>query len=396
MTHRPWVIIGNPENRRVRCFQQALASRGQPIASVLSYESLLSGDVSLASLPQDVIVRLESPGENANVERLLIRAGVDPSQAEGSCVYDRKDLPGLPQEHGRILAPRQSYLGYVTTMRDWFANSDDSTDQTWTTTPEALTTQFDKALCQASCAQAGIPTPKRIGIISGWEELSQAMSDAGIERCFVKLANSSSASGVMAIHYRGNKTTLATSVELVQSSSGAVLYNSLKLKNYRDIADVKSLVDSVAKHRAYTEEWLPKASIARRVCDLRLLVIAGEPRHAVVRTSRSPITNLHLGNRRGDIDEFWQRISEEQQHELWKTCRRCAELFPGSLHLGLDILFTPGFRRHYLLEVNAFGDLLPNITHRGASTYEAQVDALTNGWEPQVSVEANNTRISPQ
>lgn len=395
MTRRPWVIIGNPENRRVRCFQQALASRGQPIASVLSYKSLLREEASLASLPEDAIVRVESPGENLTVERLLIKAGIEPSQAEGSCIYKHADLTNMPQEHGRILAPRQSYLGYVATMRDWFAKSRHSTDQLWATTPEALATQFDKALCQASCTQVGIPTPKRIGIISGWEQLSQAMSDAGIERSFVKLANSSSASGVIAIHHRRSKTSAATSVELVQSSSGAVLYNSLKLRNYRDIADVKSLVDAVAKHRAYAEVWLPKASISRRICDLRLLVIAGEPRHAVVRTSRSPITNLHLGNRRGDIDEFWQRISEEQQHELWKTCRRCAELFPGSLHLGLDILFTPGFRQHYLLEVNAFGDLLPDITHHGANTYEAQVDALINGWVPLGSSGADDKHISP-
>lgn len=396
MRHRPWVIIGNPENRRVKCFQQALASRGLSSAAVLSYESLLKGEASLQSLPANAFVRVESPGENPTVERLLIKAGVEPSQAEGSCVYDRRDLPDLPQEHGRILAPRQSYLGYVSSMKKWFANSHDSPAQLWTTTAEALETQFDKALCQSRCAQAGIPTPRRLGVISGWEELSQAMTDAGIERAFVKLANGSSASGVMAIYRRANKISATTSVELVESSSGPVMYNSLKIRTYRDVADVRNLVDTVAKHRAYAEEWLPKASLGRRVCDLRLLVIAGEPRHAVVRTSRSPITNLHLGNRRGDIDEFWQRISEEQQHELWKTCRRCAELFPGSLHLGLDILFTPGFRRHYLLEVNAFGDLLPNITHRGASTYEAQVDALTNGWEPQVSVEANSTRISPQ
>ncbi len=42
--------------------------------------------------------------------------------------------------------------------------------------------------------------------------------------------------------------------------------------------------------------------------------------------------------------------------------------------------FTPGFRRHYLLEVNAFGDLLPGIVHRGCDTYQAEIDSVDH-WK---------------
>ena len=209
------------------------------------------------------------------------------------------------------------------------------------------------------------------------------MAARGFERVFVKLATSSSASGVVAIHLKGNRVSAITSVEVVKHDDMVVaLYNSLKIRRYSDLESVRELVDTLAKHRTIAEEWLPKASLGDRVCDLRLLVIAGEPRHAVVRTSRTPLTNLHLGNRRGDINEFWRRVPVTQQQELWRTCRQCAELFPKSLHLGLDVLFTPGFRQHYLLEINAFGDLLPNVIHRGLNTYESQVDTVLRGWTP--------------
>lgn len=250
------------------------------------------------------------------------------------------------------------------------------------TSANALETQFDKSLCQANCAQAGIPTPKPIGVITGWDDLSHKMSELGMERSFVKLANGSSASGVIAIRQRRGKVSAITSVEVVSGHNSIALYNSLKIRRYAGVKEVKELVDEVARHRAYAEEWLPKATLDRRVCDLRLLVIAGEPRHAVVRTSRSPLTNLHLGNRRGYTEDFWQRLSDLQKQDVQEMCRRCAELFPESLHLGLDVLFTPGFRRHYLIEINAFGDLLPKFSHRGANSYEAQIDAVLSGWEP--------------
>ncbi|MAT72638.1 MAG: hypothetical protein CMJ58_24425 [Planctomycetaceae bacterium] len=382
MAQRPWAIIGNPENRRVAGFQHALKSRGLAPAVVLSYEDLLADSTALQSLPRSAIVRVESPGENLAVEHLLVQAGESAAKRENSCIYAGQTLSQLPRDHGRIIAPRQWYLGYVTSMRDWAATCSESSEQLWTTTADALALQFDKPLCQTRCRQAGIPTPTPLGVISGFDELCQKMSDQGIERVFVKLANSSSASGVVALHRRRGEVSATTSVEVVQGARAVEMYNSLKIKRYTSTEEVQQLIDALAAHRACAEQWLPKASLSGRVCDLRLLVIAGEPRHTVVRTSRSPLTNLHLGNRRGDIEEFWRRIPEEQQRQLWETCRRCARLFPESLHLGLDVLFTPGFRSHYLLEINAFGDLLPNVVHRGVNAYEAEVEAVLGGWSP--------------
>jgi hypothetical protein len=59
-----------------------------------------------------------------------------------------------------------------------------------------------------------------------------------------------------------------------------------------------------------------------------------------------------------------------------ETCRRAAAHFPRSLHAGLDVLISPDFRRHAVLEVNAFGDLLPGITCDGRDTYADELAAV--------------------
>ena len=50
-------------------------------------------------------------------------------------------------------------------------------------------------------------------------------------------------------------------------------------------------------------------------------------------------------------------------------------IFPRSLYFGVDLLFLPRFQRHALLEVNAFGDLLPGVTIRSFDTFQSELVA---------------------
>jgi hypothetical protein len=43
-------------------------------------------------------------------------------------------------------------------------------------------------------------------------------------------------------------------------------------------------------------------------------------------------------------------------------------IFPKSLYAGIDLLLMPGLRKPAILEINAFGDLLPNVLHNGLDT----------------------------
>ncbi len=357
-------------------FQQALQSRGLPPAAVASYHGLLTGQEFLENLPQRAMIRVDSPGENFAVEKLLLAAGADAAEHEGSPFLPAKLTATLSEDRGRVLYPRQWYLGYIALCAKWFESITANSQATLTTSADNLRIQFDKRLCHDVCQQAGVPVPQALGSASGWEELMERIQASGLERVFVKLAHGSSASGVVALHVRGDSLAAITSVELVHSDGELKLYNSLKVRRYTSLDDVRDLINALAPHGIHVERWYPKAAVGRRVFDIRVVVVHGEPQQMVVRTSRSPLTNLHLGNRRGDLNEVLARMPGSLMAALHETCQRCAAQFADSLQLGLDVLFTPGFRHHYLLEVNAFGDLLPGVLHHGCDTYQSQIDAV--------------------
>ena len=57
-------------------------------------------------------------------------------------------------------------------------------------------------------------------------------------------------------------------------------------------------------------------------------------------------------------------------------CRRAAAVFGGCHHVGVDLAFTAGFRRHAVLEANAFGDFLPGLLCDGLDTHAVELAAL--------------------
>ena len=56
--------------------------------------------------------------------------------------------------------------------------------------------------------------------------------------------------------------------------------------------------------------------------------------------------------------------------EALRLAERAAACFPQSLYAGVDILLDHG-GRPLVGEINAFGDLLPRLTHNGESAYGA-------------------------
>lgn len=205
----------------------------------------------------------------------------------------------------------------------------------------------------------------------------------GYRRAFVKLAHGSSASGVLAVETgAGGRIRATTSVE--RAPSGA-LHNSLRLRRYEDERVIGAIVDALAPDGLHIERWLPKASQQGRSADLRVVVIAGRATHAVVRTAAGPLTNLHLGGARGDLDAAVAAVTAAGGH--WETdalavCERAAAAFPRTLCVGVDLLPALGWRGFAVGEVNAFGDLLPRLTGlpgspaEGLDTYAAQVAAV--------------------
>jgi glutathione synthase/RimK-type ligase-like ATP-grasp enzyme len=242
--------------------------------------------------------------------------------------------------------------------------------------PADMAVMFDKSRCHRRLAGAGLPVPPALDPVRSYDELVERMHAARCLRVFVKPAHGSSASGVVAYQTNGREHHATTTVEAVRRDGDLVLYNSKRLRVYRDPGEIAAIVDALCRQRVHVEQWLPKAGLGGRTFDLRVVVIAGRTRHVVARLSRGPITNLHLDNAREGPARVRARLGEAAWAAAVRDCERALACFPDSLYAGVDLLVGADFRRHAILEVNAFGDLLLETYLDGLDTYATEVLAL--------------------
>lgn len=378
-----FVVVGNPGCKRVALVQAALARRRLPPAALVPYADLIASRVTLEQVVRPgAVVRLESPGRDFVVEKALIAAGADEPDDAGPARVSRAAAERLAFDKGRVWHPRQWYLGFRATLRRIAGQLARCPLHTITAPPGDVELLFDKNRCQDLFAGRGVPVPRGLGPVRSFDELHERMRAAGCRRAFVKLAHGSSASGVVAYRTDGARQQALTTVEAVRAGGELRLYNSRRLRRYDDPAAIAELIDALAREGVRAETWVPKAGLGGGVFDLRVVVIAGRARHAVVRISGGPMTNLHLLNRRGDLAAVRTRMGPAAWRAARRTCEHAAAALPGSLHLGVDLLVAPDFRRHFVAEANAFGDLLPGVLNGGVDTYGAELRALVGGRTP--------------
>lgn len=375
--HSEMVLVTVPASRRTHLFQEALARLGQPPARVVSYIDLLAGrEVLTDSCKPGTIIRVDSPGKDFETERALLRAG---AEVEDSGEYARlspDEVDQLEFERGRILCPRQWYLGFSKAL-GLIASQLRSTGCRLMNSLADIELMFDKPRCQKALSDCGIPTAKSLGEVKSFAELRDRMEQSHSSRVFIKLAHGSSGSGVVAYETNGHKHQAKTTVEAVSRGKELHLYNSRRIRILREVSEIAPLIDALCRHRVYVEEWLPKAGIADRAFDLRIVVIGSRAKHTVVRLSRRPITNLHLLGGRGSLDEVVQRMGDVSWQAARRTCEQLMiNCFPESLYAGIDLRIAPDYRRHSVLEVNAFGDLLPEVLWDGIDTYEMEIMSI--------------------
>jgi hypothetical protein len=379
---RDIVLIGHPGHKRVAMFQAALRRRTLPPARLVAWRDVLSEpDALQRAVGPNTLVRIESPGQDFEVEKLLIAAGAHASETEdlAATSVSATEALWLPFDRGRLRFPRQWYRGFRATLHRMEAELAAVAGIHWLSHPGDVVALFDKRRCHRLFADAGLPVPRTPGRIGSSQELLLRMRETKRSRVFVKLACGSSASGVVAFRMGGSRMEAITTVEMDHRDGELRLYNSRRMRRYESPTEIALLIDALSREGAHVEEWLPKAGFAGDAFDLRVLIVAGKIRHIVPRLSRQPMTNLHLLNRRGDLESIRSTAPPAAWDAALDTCRRAARLFPRCHHIGLDLLFTPGFRSHVLLEANAFGDLLPGVLWNGLDTYEAELASLAYG-----------------
>ncbi len=338
--HRNWGVVANPENRRCKLFLEAVERRGLPPPEVVSWADLIAGKI-----PAGDFIRIDSAGENDAVRRSLVSLGGGDADA---C------------EPGRIYGMAEMIRGMLTVLRPLEPRK-------CSVPPRRLATLFHKARCQAMIA-AVARTPRPVGLVTDLDGLLST----GVHRAFLKPVAGSSASGVLAFERAGDRMQITCAVELIREPEPR-LYNNLRVRKYRDPEDIATILHLLAPERLYMEHWIPKAGIGDRTFDLRVLVVAGRARHVVVRTARGPLTNLHLGNERGSAEAVRGQYPAGWVDAMAQA-ERAAAVFDDVYCLGVDVLIGLDGRA-YVIEVNAFGDLLPGVTHEGQDPWDAQVAA---------------------
>lgn len=359
----PFVLLGVGAGKRVRLMQAARAALGLAPARLVEWRDWLARPALLeAALARPCVLKIESPGDDPGLHYALLQDGC---QALGLAA------PRLP-EHGELSLSEAWFTGLSRAMQGISALLARLPHVRVLNAPDELLLMTDKLRCQRHLEAHAVPVPCQFGLVKGYAHLRALLDEHGLDRVFVKARYGSSASGVVA--YRRNRRgdeQATSSADLVQGPDGPRLYNVKRLRRYGRQADIIQLIDLLAGQQAYAEAWLPKPRHGNGHYDVRVLAIGGQPAHRVARVGASMMTNLHLDNRRADVDTL---LGPADQAALALAARRAAAAFPASHVIGLDIVARRGGA--HVLEANAFGDLLPGLLHQGLDSYAGQLQTF--------------------
>ncbi|MBL8717401.1 MAG: STM4014 family protein [Myxococcales bacterium] len=354
-----FVVVGNPENRRVTLFGEALREAGLPPPEVVPWLEVVRDPARMRAVDGGpALVRIDACGEDFAVEReLLARGGF----AEAFTIEERR---------GEVIAPAVAHRGFLQVLGELAAVFAERPAWRVLNPPHEIAELFDKARTSRRYRAHGLPVPEFLEEVPrAAADLLEACRARGWKQVFVKPTMGSSASGVLLVSIGRKGAVIRTSLEWDPPR----WYNNLRLSSYQTAADVSRALEFVLAQGAQVERAIPKARLDGAYFDCRVLCIAGEPRFVVVRQNQHPITNLHLGGFRGSVEALRAALAPGAWEAMLSTCRGVAALYR-SLHVGLDVLFEEDFDHHRVIEANAFGDLLPNLTLEGRSVYRLEID----------------------
>lgn len=377
-----FAILCNPENRRATYFKEAVKQAGFAAPFVISYQDVLTGKVNLSEAfgEEEWVLRIESPGENFELHRQLLALGAEHEQLGNAERIAAADALLLPEDYGRVRYLRQAHLGYERFLENLKLLLNEKPRLRLMNSIESILLSFDKVKCHKQLQAAGVSVPSALYDVQNYDDLRQKMQENRWNQVFIKPLNGSSASGIVAYRIAGEKELAISSAELLRENDNLLIYNSLEVSRYDKKEDIRDLINFLTKETVIVERWMPKAAFEDAVFDLRIVVIDGKARHTVMRESKSPMTNLHLGNKRGDLELLKEMIGTDTWQLLCRTAEKAVAAMPKMRYAGVDIMLAANMRDVYVLEINAFGDLLPGVLVDGMDTYSMEVFVLSREY----------------
>lgn len=381
MTPR-YVLIANPGTKRCETYRSELLAywqaRGVAVElEVVPWAAVVPRDGNLDELPafdRPAIVRMESPGKDDGVTRLLLEAGArdDPSEPT-------RDWRSLELPKGLLVRPGLLYGGFRRVLVGLRKSFDARPHLAPTACPLAIAEMFDKCATCRKLDAAEVPVPEwRDGNEMSPDVLvfPRQILDTGWPVVYVKLNTGSSATGIVVVsnpHGEGSQSGLTTLAEIEGQ-----FYNSRLVRRLDGLFGLVTPLAFLRHEGAVVQRGIPMGQIDGQNFDVRVVCVNAKPVATIFRLSPHPMTNLHLGGRRGDYERCRAALPTREWLDALDHCSDAAACFDSAI-AGVDLLFERGFRRHYVLEVNAFGDFFPGWTDAGGRSVHALEIEATAG-----------------
>lgn len=373
MPHPRYVAIANPDGKRWQTYARELfafwAERGvRPEVEVVPWRVVVARDGNLDDLPafdRPALVRLESPGRDFEVTKLLLQAGARATPAEAGTTW-----LALPYQKGQLVRPALLYRGFCRVLKGLRRAFDARPHLRPLACPLAVAEFFDKNATSVRLNAAGIPTPPSLKPPPTPKRLLAALRTRRFPTAYVKLNTGSSASSIAVVHPLDERPWGISSVVCLDGG-----FCSTRRLCRHEGDELHALLRFLLDEDACVQRGIPMAQIDGQNFDVRVVVVYGEPAFVVFRLSSQPMTNLHLGGRRGRFDTCRACIPTRAWLDGLDHCAEAARLYDCAM-VGIDLLFERGYPRHYLLEVNAFGDFFPGLTDsRGRTAHRVEIEA---------------------
>ena len=368
-----YVVLANPESLRWRAYEPELrafwAAQGiSPDIVLVPWRAAIAAEGQLDALPafdRPAIVRLESPGRDWDVSRMLLRLG---SIAENDATG--VDWLGLEYERGRLVRPGLFYAGFRHVLHRLRDSFDARPHLRPTACPLQILEMFDKNATGSRLAAAGVPVPPSLAAPAEAAGLLDMLRRERYEPAYVKLNTGSSASAIAVV--RSSQTPGATSSITLR---GDGFYSTRRLVQHSGDA-LELVLAFLIREGVCVQQGIRMAQLEGQNYDVRVVVLHGRPAFTIFRLSPNPMTNLHLGGRRGDPAACRAAIPPRAWLDGLDACVEAAAQFPRCAAVGVDLLFEQGYRRHFVLEANAFGDFFPNLKdEQGRTVHGAEIES---------------------
>ena len=345
------IIIAPKNSRRIQFWKSALQKELICISyiDIIHNDFLLSKDISYQ-------IRIESAGEDIETYKEILLLG---------CKNDsEKDkIKSTSFNFGQVSNFNLWYKGWSILLQK-IKNLENDYSISFINDPLEILAVFNKSETIKHLQNKGISVPTSLYCTS-YSDLKEKMLQKQIHQVFLKPKAGSSASGVMAFRYRNEKKLhLYTTI----TAKDGVLFNSLKLKHYNTESSIDNIWSKIPFDSLQVELWLPKYKHENLNIDFRVVVINGKAEFIVPRGSKHTITNLHLGNEKLQLEQL--NLDSETVEKIKSIAEKAMSCYPKLFYAGVDVLLTPK-KDVYVLEINAFGDMLLNITNdQNLTTHE--------------------------